>query len=1304
MRSRTVRVLLVSGSLWMLAVVIFSVRFTAESAAIATAGLRSHRLNQAAGTGKPWVHLEDMHQQPAIFTKAAGSELLERGLAKPAALAAADFDEDGVPDLISGYIGPSGGLITIQRGNVDSIFPNSPEARKRGAGLDSAGHGFSQEAFELSARVFGIPDEPDFLGAGDFDNDGHWDVVASARGSERLILLPGDGRGGFGAAKEIRLPGRVTALITGEMNRADGLTDVVAGIGGPDGPQILIFEGPEGALKAQAERLPLPAEASAMALGHLDDRYEVDLAVAAGSQLVIVHGRDRRLSLDESRQSEVKLAVIEQRSFPFAIRSIALGKFVFKVSSRTDIAMLDEKGEVHLLSAGARKAEGEERRVNLEEWDSHSLAPDLWPLASTLLSTKVSSLPMDDVVVLDRAQRRVHILSADPGTSGRGGEDLTDLSTRRPLTTTLALEGGPVALLPMRLNPDSLSDLVMLVDGSNSPIVAKTTAAMTFMVTNNGDNGGVNPAPGAGTGTLRQAIIDSNANPGADTIAFSIASGVQTITPAAALPPVTDPVTIDGTTQPGFSGNPIIELNGSTSGGAIGLVLSGPSTVRGLVINRFFDGIDLAAGSMSHVEGNFIGTNVAGTMGLGNTNDGFRDLTGSPNNTIGGTTLAARNVISGNNEFGVEFFGGGSTGNQVLGNFIGTDLTGTIDLGNSEDGVILNVTSGNTVGGTVAGARNVISGNNETGVDIVNAGTTMNLVQGNFIGTDVSGTLDVGNSGDGVDISGAPGNTVGGTAVGARNVVSGNNFLGVMISGTSALNLVQGNFIGTDATGTSIVANASDGVRIVTTSINNSIGGSATGAGNVLSGNGSDGVDIAASSNQVQGNFIGTDATGALPLGNSGRGVLITGSNNSVGGTASGVANTIAFNGNAGVGVASGIGNAIRHNSIHDNTALGIDLDAFAGVVTPNDPADPDPGPNNLQNWPALVSASSGGGSTTINGSLNSNPNTIFHLDFFSNAACDPSGHGEGDTFIGTAIVGPTDPAGNVIFTVTFSVPVVAGRQITATATNPNTNDTSEFSNCVGVPPQPCVITCPADVTKSSDSGQCGAVVNYPAPTTSGGCGTVTCSPASGSFFLVGTTTVTCSESGGANCSFKVKVTDDQPPTISCPADVTQTAPPGQCTGVVSYPAPTANDNCPGVTTSCLPPSGSIFQAGTTTVSCRATDAAGNLSLSTCTFTVTLNGSGSKIVILQDDSNGNCLRLDLCTGVYKWKTPTATIYTGHVTFTETLAGLNFQSVTGELNLLGGALRGNTGSARLTVKGPLTFTISDSDVTNNGPCP
>jgi len=539
---------------------------------------------------------------------------------------------------------------------------------------------------------------------------------------------------------------------------------------------------------------------------------------------------------------------------------------------------------------------------------------------------------------------------------------------------------------------------------TNTPTPTPTEASPgTFTVNSTAD-------PGDGTCdatecTLREAIAAANANAGTDTIAFDIpGAGPYTISPGSALPTVTDPVTIDGTSEPDFAGSPIIELDGTNAGAGVnGLrITAGNSTVKGLVINRFTDdGIELATSGGNTVESNFIGTDVTGTADLGNSSVGVR-IQDARSNTIGGTTAVERNVISGNDGYGVIIQWTYATGNVVQGNYIGTDVTGTAKLGNSGGGVYVVQAPGNTIGGTATGAGNVISGNgfvgvriygvmitetgnlvqgnligtdktgtvglgnsadgvsilyaanstiggttesarnvisdNLDGIDIYGSGATGNLVQGNYIGTDVTGTADLGNSYAGVAIGDAPGNTIGGTAPGARNVISGNDGYGgvEIVYGGASGNLVQGNYIGTDFTGTADLGNSAYGVTVVGAP-SNTIGGTAPGAGNVISGNepwyGIRISDAGATGNLVQGNYIGTQADGTSPLGNVFGGVSIRNGacQNTVGGTAAGAGNVIAYNagyaGGEGVRVegAATTGNTIRGNSVHSNSGKGIE-------------------------------------------------------------------------------------------------------------------------------------------------------------------------------------------------------------------------------------------------------------------------------------------------------------------------------------------------------------------------------------------
>ncbi|MDX6557826.1 MAG: hypothetical protein QOF72_875, partial [Blastocatellia bacterium] len=787
-------------------------------------------------------------------------------------------------------------------------------------------------------------------------------------------------------------------------------------------------------------------------------------------------------------------------------------------------------------------------------------------------------------------------------------------------------------------------------------------------------------AVGTGNGcTLREAIIAANTHAGKDTIVFNIAGvGAHTINPSSTFPFIGEGLFIDGSSQPGFAGQPIIELNGSAAGQANGLYITGGSThVKGLVINGYFYGAINLKGGNNIVEGNYIGTNLAGTAAVPN-NTGVAVESG-PNDLIGGVTLAARNVISGNKSEGVSISAGasgarvqgnyiglkadgssalsqpnftpgvalhsavgniiggttpgagnvisgnngpgiflsntypggtpGSSNNVIAGNLIGTTPNGlgalinvgsgiSIGSGSSNNliggttatarnvianslnldtnsngntiqgnyigikadgsariissgwaGIQIRGSSSNTIGGGVAGAGNVISGNAGPGIWIVDtctecnpsqafiastnnvvqgniiglnpAGTAAipntnngigiergstgtviggstasarniisgntgnginitnfevaadgNTIQGNYIGTNGAGTAAVGNNGNGIGLNGVANTIIGGTAPGAGNIVSGNLGAGITLGAASpggvqplvgcAGTQILGNYIGTNATGTAAIGNNSG--LVINGSSNNLVGGTTAAARNVISGNTNNGliinvsfvgsgastVLVDATGNNVQGNYIGTNATGTAALPNTNNGVAVFGNSNTIGGTAAGSGNVIAFNNNVGISLncvsppagapaslaRCSTNTAVLSNSFFSNGSIGININSLPGAP---------PATANLNQAAPLVSFTGAGANTTVVGSLNSTPSTQFRIEFFSNNSCDGSGSGEGQTFIGSTQA-TTDGAGFASLNVSSLSLVPQGKVITATATGPN--GTSRFSAC----------------------------------------------------------------------------------------------------------------------------------------------------------------------------------------------------------------------------------------------------------------
>src|SRR6516225_41352 len=335
--------------------------------------------------------------------------------------------------------------------------------------------------------------------------------------------------------------------------------------------------------------------------------------------------------------------------------------------------------------------------------------------------------------------------------------------------------------------------------------------------------------------SLRQAILDANAQPGQNTITFNIpGTGAHTIRPASALPNITNALILDGTSQLGYTNTPLIELDGSAAGLANGLtVFAGNTTIQGLAINRFqADGIRLQTNGINRIVGNFLGTDPTGTRAEGN-GAGISIRGGSGNNTIGGTGVALRNIISGNTTNGILILDQGTTDNKIFGNYIGMDVTGANLLGNGEEGLFIVDSSANRIGETAAGAGNLISGNRVGGVRIDNSHG--NILLGNLIGTDAAGTQARPN-GEGITLNNSWQNSIGTAESPAHNVISGNATYGISIGGTSVNNQIQAGFIGVDKNGAASLGNATFGVFIFG-AVNNTIGGTAPGAGNVISGN-----------------------------------------------------------------------------------------------------------------------------------------------------------------------------------------------------------------------------------------------------------------------------------------------------------------------------------------------------------------------------------------------------------------------------------------------------------------------------------
>ena len=1109
---------------------------------------------RASGIGGPYLHLRDGQKIATSYTGDQDAvSALANHQAQPLSMATADFDEDRMPDLASGYAVGDGGVVTIHRGNVNALWNYGPSAQTSDPPI-----------FLPNARAFSVPEPPDFLAAGDFNADGHWDLVMAHRGGTALYFLAGDGHGGFAPAQKIALPGSVTAMATGDVNRADGLTDIAVGLSGEKQSQVLIFESPMGALRGQPEAFATPAAPTSIAIGHVDGSAMNDVAVAAGNQMLVIHARDRKLTLPDEDKATVQPAKITRQGFSYSISALAIGNFS---GMGPTIAALDDSGTVHILEhqnvTGAaipggngaapalavsgrggkvqyfpakmtpqltaqvalRKKMAARVSVNSLEWISRgeiTLPAGFSQSSAKLVTGRVTTSTLDDLLVTDSGNSKVHILSSAQQTTAATKANTVDALTQ-PATMQIAASldsaQAPAAVLAMRVNKQPLSGIVSLQEGDPAPAQTAPYPENIFVVTNTQDSG---------PGSLRDAIDEANnLTPEAANIAFDIPASdpncnatthVCMIQPViidnpffpAYLPALATTVTIDGYTQPGASPNTLatgnnavvlIQIDGSLAGGnsgsGSGLIpaFAPVAVIRGIDFTNWEIGID-ATGAAQYIEGNLIGTDPTGTVAASNTVGIYET---APNVTVGGTAPQARNIITANLIAGVGILLTAAD-STFIGNYFNTDPTGsfTVESQGATSGAAISQNGSNVIGGVSAGDGNLIVGSLDISfVTGAQGSGSNNLVQGNLIGTNAAGSagliLTIQDSGatlalgDVYITDAGNSNTIGGTTPAARNIISGNGFNpGVALTAAAYSNIIEGNYIGTDITGTmplpddiGVYVGVDSNVPNEASAGANTIGGIVPGAGNLISGNRLDGIQMLGDTivnangviagDEVLGNMIGTDVTGGNPLGNGRNGIQVLALaggavtySSFIGNLAGTAGNVIAFNrangvlinvgnaaGNAalnnhvignsiysnqgaGVMVASGTQNEISRNSIYSNGNLGIALGT--GGANINTPCSSNPssgGPNNLLNAPVLTSSGGtgttyitatatdslgdtsqfsnaigvSGGTVSVAGTYTGVPNTTLTIEFFTSPVPDPSGYGQGQTYIGSQTV-----------------------------------------------------------------------------------------------------------------------------------------------------------------------------------------------------------------------------------------------------------------------------------------------------------
>ena len=467
---------------------------------------------------------------------------------------------------------------------------------------------------------------------------------------------------------------------------------------------------------------------------------------------------------------------------------------------------------------------------------------------------------------------------------------------------------------------------------------ASAQPSQTFTVTSTSD--------GTGAGTLRTAITSANANPGLDTIAFNIAgSGVRTITLTSSLPAITDPVIIDGSTQPLYTGTPLIRLAASGSGvTSVINITGGGSTVRALTFN-FFSGVTDGNGVINLASNNNVVAACAG--GVANTQV---VINGGANNRIGGSIPADRNyfygITSGNEIVIVK--GATATGNRIVGNWFGTGTDGS-RFTNAGKNILIDNAPNNFIGGSAGttpdgactGECNIISGSDDEAILISGAAATGNTVIGNFIGLAADGSNTNRNGSVGIHINNAANNHIGGSTPGERNVMAANFFGDIFVEGTSAGTTITGNYVGLKSSGTQAITGTFNvpnfGIELNANNIR--VGGVTAGERNIISGS-NRGLIVNGGSNLVQGNFIGTDVTGNVALTTLFDGVVVNGANNTIGGTdgttlggaCTGACNLISGNGRNGLNNGLVISGTSATGNVVDGNYIGLNAAGTAAI------------------------------------------------------------------------------------------------------------------------------------------------------------------------------------------------------------------------------------------------------------------------------------------------------------------------------------------------------------------------------------
>jgi hypothetical protein len=473
--------------------------------------------------GKPLVNLKSPQTAKIAYTgDASAVAALKGGTAVPTALASADFDADGAVDVVAGYSTGNAGVIVLFRGNKDAFSPTDPTLYPK------AIKGSIAATFLSKAQAFSVPESPDLLATGDFNRDGHQDVLVASRGG-KLYFLAGDGNGNLLAPTVVPVLGQMRALA------ADAAGHVAVSLESSTGEELAVFS-PSAEGLAPLATFPLPARGDSIAWGSLGGSS--DIAVAAGSNIAIIYN-----PLSPKAQTETV-------TVPFGVKAIAVGDYIWDQSARTEIAALADDGSIQILQHGVlntapltgAQLQGRRQIFSAKNLKSRANQPSnptslgKWTIAKQLPGTvsapsglvsasafntpRLAATPTHDVMVLDAGKSQLNIFD----TSGTAASPSAAVSFNAP----------PVAALALPQKIDAARDIVVLTSSTSAPMLITSDVTLTLNVNTTADIDGVGSASACATISnvtsapstlsLREAVCIANNN-GATAVTINVPAG-----------------------------------------------------------------------------------------------------------------------------------------------------------------------------------------------------------------------------------------------------------------------------------------------------------------------------------------------------------------------------------------------------------------------------------------------------------------------------------------------------------------------------------------------------------------------------------------------------------------------------------------------------------------------------------------------------------------------------------------------------------------------------------------------------------